>query len=85
MLIVYARTGIIEDTNSYLLDLLSYSKIEILTKQAWRLHVDLVSAGQNFEKLPEVGMDRWDFLRMAAANGRIVPVDSMCIDGRNHG
>lgn len=78
VLIVNTRTGIIEDANSYLLNLLDYSKMEIVKKQVWQLHVDPVSARQNFDTALERGINRWDHPPLVAANGRQISVEVVC-------
>jgi PAS domain S-box-containing protein/putative nucleotidyltransferase with HDIG domain len=78
ILIVHAKTGRIEDANHYILNLLGYSLDELVRKTAWQLHSDPESARHRFEKMLEKGIDHWDDLPLAAANGSMTPVDINC-------
>lgn len=75
ILIIHAGTGRIEDANPYLLELLGYSRNEILSKTLWQLHINPETARQNFEKLSGQGKVHWDNLPLVAANGSMVPVE----------
>lgn len=78
ILIIHARTGRIEDANPYLLELLGYSRNEILRKIAWQLFFDPDIASQNIEKLSEQGAVRWDNLSLVRANKSLVSVEVIC-------
>lgn len=78
ILIIHARTGRIDDANSYLLNLLGYSRNEIVRKTAWQLHVDPETARQNYERVSHRRIDRWDNLPLVTANGNILPVEVVC-------
>jgi PAS domain S-box-containing protein/putative nucleotidyltransferase with HDIG domain len=75
ILIVHAKTGKIEDANPYLLDLLGYSRSEMLRKKAWQLYVNPEAAKQTFEELHKKGTGRWDNLPLLAKNERVVTVE----------
>ena len=79
VLIVNAKTGRIEDANPYLLNLLGYSRSEIMKKTAWQLHSDTEAARQRFRRVSEKEIDRWDDLPLVAANNSVVPVEIVCI------
>jgi PAS domain S-box-containing protein len=78
ILIIHAKTGRIEDANHYILDLLGYSLNELVRKTVWQLHSDPEKARQRFEKMLEKGIDHWDNLPLASANGSMAPVDINC-------
>lgn len=75
ILIVHAETGRIEDINPYLLDLLEYSRDEILKWKVWQLHGDPKTAKRSFEKLQAEETFRQDDLPLETKNGRVFTVE----------
>ncbi len=77
MLILDAETGIIKDANPYILNLLNYSKDELIGKKVWVLgSFDNVAENKKkFEELVEEGYVRYEDLPLIDKDGIEVPVE----------
>ncbi len=77
ILILNAESGIIEDINPYLLDLVGYSKQEILGKRLWELGFfkDRFRSQDSFRELQEKGYIHYDGLPLETKDGRKVDVE----------
>ncbi len=75
ILMIHAKTGRVEDANPYLLDLLGYSREEIIGKKASQLHSDSEHARQSFEAVSEETPTHWDNVSLVTANGSQVSVE----------
>ncbi len=77
ILILDGGTGEIVDVNPYLLDILSYSREELLGKRLWQIGTfkDIVENRSKFEELKERGFVRYDDLPLQTRDDDEVPVE----------
>ena len=77
MLILDAETGKIEDANPYILDILGYSKEELVGKELWEIGTfkEIVENRGRFEKLVQEGYIRYEDLPLEKKDGGNVPVE----------
>ncbi len=77
ILLINAETGVIEDVNPFLINLLGYPRQDLLGKHLW----DMVFFGNNirslevFKKLREKGFVRYDNLPLQTADGKTILVE----------
>src|SRR4051812_47819447 len=77
ILILDARTGMIEDVNPFLVERLGYSHNEFLGKQLWEIGFfkDIVANKVAFLKLQEEGYIRYENLPLQTKEGRLIWVE----------
>ena len=77
ILILDAGTGLIEDVNPYLINMLGYLRAEFIKKKLWEVGAfkDFDSSMDAFETLQENKYIRYDDLPLKAKDGRLVPVE----------
>ena len=77
ILILDAETGLIEDVNPYLIEMLGYSRTEFIKKKLWEVGAfkDIEASKEAFEALQENEYIRYDDLPLKAKNGRLIPVE----------
>jgi len=77
MLIIDAETGIIEDANPFIQDILGYSKEELVGKELWKLGTfkSIIENKRRFKKLVEKGYIRYDDKPLETKDGEEVPVE----------
>ncbi len=77
ILILDARTGMIDDVNPYLIELLGYSKDQLLGKKVWEIGFlkDVVANQANFQRLQEKGFIRYDDMPLETASGQLKNVE----------
>jgi PAS domain S-box-containing protein len=77
ILILDARTGMIEDVNPYLIRMLGYSREEFVKRKLWEVGAfkDIEASQTAFEALQENEYIRYEDLPLKAKNGRLVQVE----------
>ncbi len=77
MLIIDAETGMIEDANPFIQDILGYSKEELIGKELWELGTfeSIVENKRRFEELVEEGYIRYEDKPLVTKDGEEVPVE----------
>ena len=77
ILILDARTGMIDDVNPYLVDLLGYSRAELVERRLWQVgpFSDAAASQVAFETLQRLEYIRYDDLPLRAKNGRLLQVE----------
>jgi PAS domain S-box-containing protein len=77
ILILDAETGSIDDANPFLLDLLGYTRPEILGKHLWDIGLfgDIEACRASFRELQQKGYVRYEDLPLETKNGRHVDVE----------
>ena len=77
MLIIDAETGTIEDANPFILDILGYSKQELVGKKVWKIGTfkSVVENKRRFEELVEEGYIRYEDKPLKTRDGEEVPVE----------
>ena len=77
IVILDAETGQIADVNPFLMEILGYSRAELLGKKIWEIGCvqDIEDSKAAFEKLRSAGNVRYDDLPLATKNGRIIAVE----------
>ncbi len=77
MLIIDAETGIIEEANPFLQDMLGYSKGEVIGRELWELGTfkSVVENKKRFEELTEEGYIRYEDMPLETKDGEKVPVE----------
>ncbi|MEF8874492.1 MAG: PAS domain S-box protein [Candidatus Thermoplasmatota archaeon] len=77
MLIIDAETGVIEDANPFLQEILGYSKEEVIGKELWELGTfkGVVENKKRFEELIEEGYIRYEDMPLETKEGEEVPVE----------
>lgn len=77
ILILNALTGEITDANPFLLNMLGYSKQELLGKKLWEIGVmkDSVASHQAFDTLQEKGYVRYEDLPLETREGKPINVE----------
>jgi PAS domain S-box-containing protein len=77
ILILDARTGMIEDVNPYLINMLGYSREEFIKKKLWEVGAfrDIEASQEAFEALQEKEFIRYDDLPLKAKDGRLIQVE----------
>ena len=77
ILILDAKTGLIEDVNPYLVDLLGYSRREFVKKKLWEVGAfsDIEASKDAFEALQENEYIRYEDLPLKAKDGRLIQVE----------
>ncbi len=72
ILILDAETGMITDANPYLLELLGYSREDLVRKKVWDLGflADVVANEANFSELQQKGFIRYDDLALEGRDGK---------------
>jgi PAS domain S-box-containing protein len=77
ILILDAENGAIEDANPFLLELLGYSRAEILGKHLWEIGLfgDIEASRASFRELQEKGYVRYEDLPLETKDGRHVEVE----------
>jgi PAS domain S-box-containing protein/putative nucleotidyltransferase with HDIG domain len=77
ILILDARTGMIEDVNPYLINMLGYSRAEFVEKKLWEVGAfkDIQASRDAFEALQENEYLRYEDLPLKAKDGRLVQVE----------
>jgi PAS domain S-box-containing protein len=77
ILILDAETGILVDVNPFLVELLGFSREELLGRRIWDLgfFTDVVANEANFSRLQEKGYVRYDDLALESRSGRRIEVE----------
>jgi PAS domain S-box-containing protein len=77
ILILNADTGMIEDVNPYMIEMLSYSHSEFLGKELWEIGLfsDINANKEAFLKLKEEGYIRYKDLPLKTKNGLAISVE----------
>jgi PAS domain S-box-containing protein/putative nucleotidyltransferase with HDIG domain len=77
ILILDAQTGMIEDVNPYLIDMLGYSREEFVKKKLWEVGAfrDVESSKDAFEALQVEEYIRYEDLPLKAKDGKLVEVE----------
>ncbi len=77
ILILDASTGKIDDVNPYLIEMLGYSKDQLLGKKVWELGFlkDVVANQANFVRLQEKGFIRYEDMPLETASGHLRNVE----------
>jgi PAS domain S-box-containing protein/putative nucleotidyltransferase with HDIG domain len=77
ILILDAGTGLIEDVNPYLIEMLGYSRAEFIKKKLWEVGAfkDIQASKEAFEVLQEQEYIRYDDLPLKAKDGRLISVE----------
>ncbi len=77
ILILDAKTGMIEDVNPYLIKMLAYSREEFVEKKLWEVGAfrDINASKEAFEALQENEFIRYDDLPLKTKDGRLIQVE----------
>ncbi|MBK7456071.1 MAG: PAS domain S-box protein [Anaerolineales bacterium] len=77
ILILDAKTGMIEDVNPYLIKMLGYSREEFVKKKLWEVGAfrDINASKEAFEALQENEFIRYDDLPLKTKDGRLIQVE----------
>lgn len=77
ILILNAESGKIEDVNQFLVDMLGYTKEQLITKAIWDIGFlkDIISNKDKFLELQEKEYVRYDNLPLETADGRRIDVE----------
>jgi PAS domain S-box-containing protein len=77
ILILDARTGMIEDVNPYLIAMLGYTREEFVEKKLWEVGAfkDIKASKEAFEELQDKEYIRYEDLPLKAKDGRLVQVE----------
>ena len=77
ILILDARTGMIEDVNPYLIKMLGYSHAEFIKKKIWELRAfqDIEASQDAFKILQENEYIRYEDLPLKTKDGRLIQVE----------
>jgi len=77
ILILDAKTGMIEDVNPYLINILGYSREEFIKKRLWEVGAfkDIESSKEAFENLQENEFIRYEDLPLRTKGGRLIQVE----------
>ena len=77
ILILDARTGMIEDVNPYLIKMLGYSREEFVKKRLWEVGAfkDIKASKEAFETLQENEYIRYENLPLKTKDGRLIQVE----------
>ncbi len=77
ILILDAKTGAIDDVNPYLIDMLGYTREELLDKKLWEVGAfkDVEASKEAFEQLQKADYIRYHDLPLKAKDGRLVQVE----------
>jgi PAS domain S-box-containing protein/putative nucleotidyltransferase with HDIG domain len=77
ILILDASTGMIEDVNPYLINMLGYSREEFVKKKLWEVGAfrDIEASKNAFEALQEKEYKRYENMPLKARDGRLVQVE----------
>ncbi|HKI53124.1 MAG TPA: PAS domain S-box protein [Anaerolineales bacterium] len=77
ILILDAKTGMIEDVNPYLIKILGYSREEFIKKRIWEVgaFIDIESSKEAFEALQENEYIRYEDLPLRTKGGRLIQVE----------
>jgi PAS domain S-box-containing protein/putative nucleotidyltransferase with HDIG domain len=77
ILILNAGTGMIEDVNPYLINMLGYSREEFVEKKLWEVGAfkDIQASKEAFEELQDQEYIRYEDLPLKAKDGRLVQVE----------
>ena len=77
ILILNAGTGVIDDANPFLIDMLGYSHAELLGRRLWDIGLfgDIDASRASFRELQEKGYVRYDDLPLETKDGRHVEVE----------
>src|SRR5450759_476470 len=80
ILILDADSGVIEDVNPFLIDLLGYSRQEFLEKKLWEVGAfkDIEASKNAFEGLQRNEYIRYENLPLKTRNGRLIQVEFVC-------
>ena len=77
ILILDAKTGMIEDVNPYLIKMLGYSREEFMKKKLWEVGAfkDIEASKEAFEALQENEYIRYEDLPLKTKDGRLIQVE----------
>jgi len=77
ILILDAKTGMIDDVNPYLIKMLGYSREEFVQKKLWEVGAfkDIEASQDAFEALQENEYIRYEDLLLKAKDGRLIQVE----------
>ena len=77
ILILNAETGLINDVNPYLIDMLGYSREEFVEKKLWEVGAfkDVEASRHSFQALQKNEFIRYENLPLKTKNGRLVQVE----------
>ncbi|MCM2265889.1 MAG: PAS domain S-box protein [Desulfuromonadales bacterium] len=77
ILILNAETGLIDDVNPYLIDMLGYSRDEFVEKKLWEVGAfrDVEASRNAFQALQEKEFIRYENLPLKRKDGRLVQVE----------
>jgi PAS domain S-box-containing protein/putative nucleotidyltransferase with HDIG domain len=80
ILIMDARTGLINEVNPYLIKTLGYSREEFLNKRLWEVgaFIDIKASQDAFKALQENEYIRYENLPLKAKNGKLIQVEFFC-------
>jgi PAS domain S-box-containing protein/putative nucleotidyltransferase with HDIG domain len=77
ILILDAKTGMIEDVNPYLINMLGYSRAEFIKKKLWQVGAfrDIEASQDAFQALQENEYIRYDDLPLKTKGGKLIQVE----------
>lgn len=77
ILILNAETGMIEDVNPFLTELLGFTREEVLQKKVWELGCfkHLIANREKFAELQQIGYVRYEDLPLETTDGRKIAVE----------
>jgi len=77
ILILDPKTGMIEDVNPFLINMLGYSREEFVEKNLWQVGAfkDIEASKEAFEALQEKEYIRYEDLPLKAKNGKLIQVE----------
>jgi PAS domain S-box-containing protein len=77
IIILEADTGVILDVNPFLVDLLGYSRDQLMEKRIWEIGFlrDVIANKDNFQELKDKGYVRYENLPLETANGQTLDVE----------
>lgn len=75
-----AESGRIEDVNQFLVDMLGYTKEQLITRSIWDIGFlkDIISNKDKFLELQEKEYVRYNDLPLETADGRQISVEFIC-------
>jgi diguanylate cyclase (GGDEF)-like protein/PAS domain S-box-containing protein len=77
ILILDGRTGKITEANQFIIDMLGYSKEELLGKRLWEIgaFIDISKSKQAYEELKKKGYVRYEDIPLESKNGKRLEVE----------
>ena len=85
ILILDAKTGMIEDVNPFLIKMLGYSREEFIKKKLWEVGAfrDIEASQDAFEALQMNEYIRYEDLPLKTKDGRLIQVEFVKVQGKN--